>query len=164
MGTVALIVILLVAAMFLIAAEIYTPVFGILIAAAIACCVGAVITAWTIDDVVGLLVLLCVLVGMPVYTVFAVKILPKTALGRRIHLTRSDVDPGEGTPESDNLQKLIGQTTIADTVLRPSGVIRIDGRRIVAQAESGMIERGEEVTVIRSAGNRLIVRPTGPSA
>jgi len=157
-GTVFLIVVLLLAAMVLTVVEICTPIFGLLAAGAIGCAAWAVYLAWTLDGLFGMILLIACLVGAPVYVVAAVKLLPKTPLVRRLHLGRDKAEAGEGTPEAQSLARLVGRTTIAETVLRPSGTIRVDGRRLVAQAESVMIQKGSEVRIIQAAGNRVIVR------
>jgi membrane-bound ClpP family serine protease len=157
-GTIVLIVVLLLAAMALIVAEICTPFIGLLGASAVGLTGLAIYLAWTVQPLFGLVMGVCCIIGLPVYTVIVVKKLPGTSLGRRLHLYRGDVPAGEGTPESESLGHLVGRRTTAETTLRPAGTVRVDGRRIVAQAESGMIEKGLEVTIIRAAGNRVFVR------
>jgi len=157
-GTLLLIIVLILIAMALVVVEVCTPTFGVVGLLALGSLAWAVYLAWSIDQFFGLVMLIAVLVLMPVYIILAVKLLPRTALGRRLYLHRDASPPGEGTPESEELTRLVGQTTTAETTLRPAGTVRIDGRRIVAQAESGMIDRGQEVRVVRAAGNRVIVR------
>jgi membrane-bound serine protease (ClpP class) len=159
MGTVALIIVLLVAAMLLIVVEICTPTFGILGVTAVGCVAWAVYLCWTIHPTLGIVALIGGLIGLPVYIAMAIKIIPQTALGKRLGLEKKKAEPGSGTPESSSLKELVGRETYADTVLRPSGTIRVDGRRIVAQAESGMIEKGTLVRIVRSGGNYVVVRP-----
>jgi len=158
-GTLILIIVLLLAAMALIVVEICTPIFGLLGVLAVGAAGWAVYLAWETHSLFGLVMTIAVLVGLPVYTVAAVKIIPKTGLGRRLHLGRDKIAPGEGTPEAAALASLVGREAPAETVLRPSGTIRIDGKRIIAHAESGMIEKGTEVRIIRAAGNHVVVRP-----
>jgi len=156
--TILLIIVLILAALALIVAEICTPMFGLLAALALGCAATAVYLCWTIHPWLGVFGIVAAAVGLPVFAVAAVKILPRTVLGRRLALKRDRAAPGEGTPEANELQKLIGRETTARTVLRPAGTVRIDGRRIIAQAESGMIEKGATVKIIRAEGNRVIVR------
>ncbi|MBA3649489.1 MAG: nodulation protein NfeD [Chitinophagales bacterium] len=59
---------------------------------------------------------------------------------------------------SHRLNSFIHKTGIAITTLRPSGQIEIDNERFDAMADSGLIERGEQVTVIEVSGNILVVR------
>ena len=156
--TLLLIVVLVVVAMVLIVAEICTPTFGILAVAAVGAVAWAIFLVFTIDRTAGMVALVAAVVLLPVYTVAAIRILPRTSLGRKIGLSRRTTPAGAGTPEAADLGRFIGRMTTADTPLRPSGFVRIDGRRVVAEAEAGMIARGEKVKVIRAGGTSVTVR------
>ncbi len=158
-STLILIIILYLAAMFLILVEICTPTFGMIGLLAVGAAGWAFWLGYTeINELVGVVMLIASLIVLPIYTIAAVKILPNTRLGSLLILKRRIAEPGEGTPEADELTRLIGRTAPADSTLRPSGTIRIDNKRIVAQAQSGMIEQGTQVKIISAAGNRVIVR------
>ena len=84
--------------------------------------------------------------------------LPRTRLGRRVYLqppTTADLD-------DRNFRRTVGdhlgQSGRTLTPLRPSGMIDVDGRRIEAMAEFGLIEVGAIVTVIAVRSGRAIVR------
>ena len=156
--TIVLIAVLVLAGMLLIVAEICTPMFGLLGLVALGCVGWSVYLCYTINGVFGLVMTIAVVVGLPIYIVTAVKVLPKSPLGRRLHLGRNQAQPGEGTPEASELAELVGRRCNTETTLRPSGMVRIDNKRIVAQAESGMIEKGVEVEVIRATGMGVVVR------
>jgi membrane-bound serine protease (ClpP class) len=47
---------------------------------------------------------------------------------------------------------------VAQTVLRPSGVALVDGKRLDVQAESGMIAAGSAIKVVSVQDNNIIVR------
>ena len=158
LGTLVLIAVLFLAVMVLIIVEICTPFFGLLGVVAVALACLAVYLAYGVHPLFGLVLGVAALIGLPIYTIVAVKILPGTALGRKLHLHRAQAAPGEATPEADKLSRLVGRKTKAETLLRPSGMIRVDGDRIVAQAESDMIAKGEEVEIVRAAGNHVVVR------
>jgi membrane-bound serine protease (ClpP class) len=67
-------------------------------------------------------------------------------------------DSSRGFVSIDLTQKeVIGKTGIAQTVLRPSGRIEVDGRIFDAKAEIGYIEKGEAVKVIRDEAGQLYV-------
>ncbi len=153
-----LILALVVAAMLLIVVEICTPTFGLLGLLAIAAVGWAVYLCYTLNTVAGMIATIAAIIVLPAYTVLAVKILPKTGLGRKIGLRRDAVAAGEGTPEAADLDRYIGRVTKAETLLRPSGFVRIDGKRIVAEAESGLIEKGLAVKVIQAGGASVTVR------
>lgn len=55
-------------------------------------------------------------------------------------------------------ERLIGREGTAHTVLRPSGIVMIDGRRLDALAETGMIDQGRTVRVLRTQGYQVVVR------
>jgi membrane-bound ClpP family serine protease len=46
---------------------------------------------------------------------------------------------------------------VAETVLRPSGVVIIDGRRIDVSSDGPLIEKGETVKVILVEDMRVVV-------
>jgi membrane-bound ClpP family serine protease len=153
-----MVIVLLIATAVLLMMEILTPSFGVLAALSIMAGGGAVYFAFQIDYLVGLFVLLGILVATPFYLWFGVKVLPKSPIGRRLFLNAAPDAHNEATPDADELAELLGKAGVADTVLRPSGVVRIDGRRVNAAAERGMIERGRSVTVLRATGTEVIVR------
>lgn len=158
MDIIILIIVLIVLALALIVIEICTPMFGLLGLLALAALTWAVYLGFTLSPVLGIVMIVAMIVALPVFIVWAVKVLPSTGLGRRLALLRKPTGAGEGTPEAEGLSGLIGTETTAETVLRPSGTIRVDGRRIVAQAEGGFIERGAKVRVVRTAGSHVVVR------
>lgn len=156
--TVLLILALVVAAMLLIVVEICTPTFGLLGVLAIAAVGWAVYLCYTLNTVAGMAATIAAIILMPAYTVVAVKVLPKTVIGRKIGLRRRAVAAGEGTPEAEGLGRYVGRVIKAETLLRPSGFVRIDGKRVVAEAESGLIEKGQSVKVVRAGGASVTVR------
>jgi membrane-bound serine protease (ClpP class) len=156
--TVLLIVVLLLVGLALIIVEICTPTFGVLALLAIGCVAGAVYLCYRVNSALGLFATVAAVLLLPTYAIVAAKVIPKTALGRRLGLRRERAERGEGTPEADDLGRFVGRTTVAESILRPSGVIRVDGRRVIAQAESGLIAKGQAVKIIRAAGTHVVVR------
>lgn len=53
---------------------------------------------------------------------------------------------------------LVGALGETETVLRPAGVVRIDGQRVDAVSEGEYLQRGVLVQVIDISGNRVVVR------
>jgi len=64
----------------------------------------------------------------------------------------------EGYTSSKKELSYIGKTGIADTPLRPSGVVIIDGRRIDAQSQGEFIIKGTKVIVTDVDGMKIIVK------
>lgn len=161
--TVLLIVGLVLAALFLLLMEFVTPSFGILTGMGVAAAAGAAYVAFTQSATLGTILVTAFVLGIPVYLYMLVKLLPNTLVGRHVFLRSSGEDPhAAATPEVEQLKALIGREGPAETDLRPSGAIRIDGRRIIAIAESGMIDKGSTVRVVRVSGGDAVVRAVEP--
>ena len=158
MGTIALIVLLILAAMVLILFELLTPTFGPLAAMALAALVGAVWLAFTISPLTGLVLIAALLFGMPTYVVLLVRLLPRSAMGRRLFLGKTPRATADAAPEAPAVQALVGRTAVAETMLRPAGAIRVDGKRINAQAESGVIDKGQTVRIVAISMGNAVVR------
>ena len=157
-GDIALIVIFFVASFAMVILEICTPTFGIASVLSLAALVASVYVCFHISQTVGIIGTVAAVVFYPAFIIVMVKKLPNTTLGRMLSLKRDRASPGEGTPEADEMKALVGRTAIADSLLRPSGAIMIDGNRYIAQAESTTIEKGAKVRIIRSAGTHVVVR------
>jgi len=68
-------------------------------------------------------------------------------------------DAKEGFVSSDNqLDSLIGIKGTALTILRPAGKVEIDGDVYNATAETGYIDKGEEIVVVKHETTSLFVR------
>lgn len=57
-------------------------------------------------------------------------------------------------------EALVGKNGVSDTPLRPSGYIKVDGKRVQALSQSGFIEKGVEVRVVSGEGAHLLVKPS----
>lgn len=137
--------------------EVCTPSFGVLAFLGLASLGGAAVFGFRIHMLAGTLVILGCLIFMPVYLYFLVKLLPNTPLGKRLFLHAAPDATNDATPESSTLASLVGKAGMAETLLRPSGVVRIDGKRYDALAEHGMIEKGTTIRVLRAGGTDVVV-------
>jgi len=81
------------------------------------------------------------------------KLLPKTAIGRRLFLEESVT----GTATAEPQQSLVGARGEAVTMLAPSGYVLIDGRQHEAFSRSGFISSGSTIKVVAAESFRLIV-------
>ncbi|NLF33106.1 MAG: hypothetical protein GX591_19755 [Planctomycetes bacterium] len=154
-----LILALVVGGMLLFFAEICTPTFGVLGVSALACLVAAVWKCFLLSPVAGFVALTVMIIGLPIYLSLLVRLLPRLPIGRRLVLRKLEIDRGSGVPEAIENETLIGAEGVTSSVLRPSGVVTIAGRRLVATAESGFLPENTPVRVIRSSGLNLVVRP-----
>ena len=149
----------IIAALVLFLLEILTPFFGLIVTAGIGFLVGAIwLTFAEFGPVAGFILLVASIVLVPAYIAFLIRVLPKSPIGRRLFLGKARRATAEGTPEAEQLEAMVGKTGMAETPLRPTGAVRIDSRRVIASAESGMIEKGDAVTVIGASGTNVIVR------
>lgn len=138
--------------------EFLTPTFGPLAGLGVACLVGAVWAAYTLSPALAVIVGVGEVVLTPVYIVLLIKYLPRLPFGRKIFLEQAPAATGTGTPDAPTLEALVGKTAVAETQLRPAGAVRVEGRRVPARAESGLIEKDSTVKIIASSGTEVIVR------
>jgi membrane-bound ClpP family serine protease len=87
-----------------------------------------------------------------------VKLLPKTPIGKRLFLSEAPDGTGQATPEADTYDEMIGKTGTASTPLRPTGMVRVDDKRLPARAETVMIEKDTPVIVTDADSMNVIVR------
>jgi membrane-bound serine protease (ClpP class) len=158
--TIAIIVACILAAMIFFLFEFLTPTFGPLAVMGLISLCGAIWAAYTISP--GVAIVLGVTVGplTLVYILLLLKFVPKTRFGRKLFLGKVADATAAGAPAAAQLAALIGKTALAETTLRPGGAVRVDGRRVHARAQTGMIEKGRQVTIVSASGNEVIVRPT----
>lgn len=83
-------------------------------------------------------------------------LLAKTRAGKNLRLDAEQrVEDGYSNMASE--MSLIGAEGVAMTMLRPSGTIELNGRRIDAVANGTFVEPGQPVRVIEVHGNRVVV-------
>jgi membrane-bound ClpP family serine protease len=139
---------------FMLSLEIFLPggVLGTLGALVL---VAAVVLAFRDHGMTGGVIALCVSVVLGTGTVIAeFVILPKTRFGQRFFLSASVT--GVATPPQDP-KSLVGRTCEAATVLAPSGVVLLDGRKHEAFCRDGFAERGARLTICGTDNFRLVV-------
>jgi len=59
----------------------------------------------------------------------------------------------------EHFKSMVGKVAIAHTMLRPSGTVRIENEYFDAMAQTGFIEKGAQVRVIRTSAAQLYVEP-----
>ncbi len=147
-------IILLIAGLFLVGAEIFVPggilgvMGGVALLLAIIIAFPAFGAFWGLISAVSVILL----VGLVMF--LWIKLFPKTSLGKKMTVS-TDLHDSKAT--EDGLSDLINKTGTALSDLRPSGFAMIDGRRTDVVTEGQMISKGEEVEVIEIEGNRVVV-------
>ena len=102
------------------------------------------------------LVLVSTLLGLILSLWAARKLLTTTAFGGLSLKSEQLLEDGFLGVGSEQ-RKLVGETGVAHTVLRPSGMVMVKDTLYDAKAEYGLIEKGEKVKVIRYETGQVYV-------
>lgn len=158
MSWIILAIVLFLACAFLIIAEVFVPSGGLITVLAIACAAGGVIVCFNQGVVTGWIGILIAIIMIPTVLIITYKILPKTKFGKDVTLAPPEKRQGEGVPDTDELKALLGAIGIVMTPLRPVGTCNFSGQRLECVAESGYIDKGKKVKVIKIESTQMTVR------
>lgn len=164
---------LLLLALVLFAVELFIPSGGMLGILCGLAAIASVISFFLYSPAMGGFALLIYLIATPFLLVYGVKLWSRTPIGRRLILGGTEELDGRGLDDDeidqeiesrrrqthDSEASMIGRIARTATPLRPVGVIRLDGRRLDALAESGVIAADADVEVIAVLDNQIKVRP-----
>jgi len=84
--------------------------------------------------------------------------LPKSWLAK--HFSMSTTLEGTSQPPIAEESEVLGREAIAETVLAPTGYVRVGNRRLEAFSQAGYIPAGEKLTVVGLDNFRVIVTKT----
>jgi len=163
--------ILLGAGLALLCLELFVPSGGLIGAMALVAAIGSVIAFFMYDTTWGIVAaLLYVLLG-PILIVFGFRVWLHSPLARGMILGGDEPGSVENDDEDAaisveharrerlaQLRQLIGARGVVITVLRPVGVVKIEGQRLDALAENGIIDAGKTVVVTEVYDNQVKVR------
>ena len=152
-------ILLFIAALGLIALEIFIPSGGVLGILAALALIASLAVAFSGGTMTGTAMLIVTIVVVPTVLAVAVRWWPHTPIGRLIVLQtpESEDDVLPDTPEYRSLNALVGKRGVAKTKMLPSGVIVIDDETYDAMADSMAVERGQPIRVIAVRTNRILV-------
>ncbi len=85
------------------------------------------------------------------------KLLTTTRFGELSLITTQKSSEGY-TSVDIKLKDYVGKTGVASTLLRPAGKIDIDEEQLDATAETGFIEKGEKIIIVKFENQQMIVR------
>jgi membrane-bound serine protease (ClpP class) len=142
----------------LLVAEIFVPSFGLIGLCALASLIGGIAIFFKLSPTAGWVGIIVAVVMIPAVLVFAYKIFPKTNFGKTVLLDGPKKKRGEGISDAEELEALLGQKAIVISPLRPVGMCDFSGTRLECVAESGYVEKGKTVEVIKVEGTQLTVR------
>ncbi len=153
------IIILFILAGGLIVLELFIPSQGILTILATASLIVGIVECFLVSLWLGFIVTLVTIAALPVFILAMVRIWPDTWIGKRVAIRKAQkAMPGGSIPDAGKLDTLLGQNGQTMTDLRPVGAVMFGEKRVDCVAETGQIDKGSEVTVIRVEGVRVVVR------
>jgi membrane-bound serine protease (ClpP class) len=70
----------------------------------------------------------------------------------------------KGGVEGEAIEEVLaaGLSGVTESFLRPAGIARFGARRVDVLTEGDFIEKGRSVVIVRTEGNRVIVREDEP--
>jgi len=142
----------------LIIAEVFVPSGGLISICSLACLVGGVTIFFRHSTVAGWIGVIIAIIMIPSVLVVAYKMFPKTRFGKSVILAPPQRQKGDAIPDTPELKEMLGAMGLVLTPLRPVGMCDFSGQRVECVAESGYVDKGEKVRVIRVQGTQLTVR------
>lgn len=140
--------------------EMLLPSAGVLFVVSVILAGAAVIAGFLHSLYLGAAMVALLVVSMPVLFALFSHVWPRTPIGKR--LIRDAPSPESVLPPSatqNALDDYKGMKAQVVSPMLPTGSIRIAERTLVATSETGAIEVGEWVRVVRIQMNRLFVIP-----
>ncbi len=150
-------IILLLIALVIVAIECLIPTGGVLAVVAVATLAAAVFLAFKAGITWGFGVVLVIFFAVPATIILMFRMLPFTPWGRKM---LSAPEPLPVDPNTERLERLVGQIGVAHTELLPAGIIEVAGERLDAIGPGIAIPKGQAVEVVRVAGGAIYVTPT----
>jgi len=142
----------------LIVAEVFVPSGGLISICALACLIGGVAIFFQHSTAAGMVGIGIAIAMIPSVLIIAYKIFPKTRFGKSVTLTPPERQQGDAVPDTPELKNMLGAVGVVTNPLRPVGMCDFSGWRIECVAESGYIEKGKKIKVIKVESTQLTVR------
>jgi len=142
----------------LLVAEVFLPSGGLLTVGALACVAGGIAFFFQQNAALGWIGVGVAVVLIPSVLALAYRVFPRTRFGQSVTLTPTQRSVGDAVPDTAQLRELLGEVALVKTPLRPVGICDFSGQRLECVAESGYVETGSYVVVIRVQGTQLTVR------
>lgn len=131
--------------------EAVVPSFGLATIFGIASVVASVVLAFQVSIVMGIVFSVLAVLSIPAAVVFFFYIVKRTSI---VHSS----DEAEYEAPNRRAAGLVGKEGTAVSDLRPTGIARIEGRRMDVVAESSFVEQGSRIKVDRVDGIKIVVR------
>lgn len=145
--------------------ELFIPSGGLLATMAVITALGGLLFAFRHSPDLGWLVLIGLLIAIPALLALAVRIWPRTWIGRRMLINADSRVSGPAAAEHQpDPKSLVGRIAQVRSGLMPSGLVELDGIRYEAFTEEPPIDKGELVRIVRWEMGRLLVAPSDAQA
>lgn len=152
--------ILLGVALVILIVDLFIPSAGMLAILSLTVAGAGIVCLFRHDTMWGVFGLLFVVIGWPLALFMGFKIMPQTAIGKKLILGSNQDDEERPAEPPSPLLALIGSEGVVVTDLRPIGVIRIGDKKFDALSETTLIRSGSTVKVTGLVdGVNLKVRP-----
>jgi membrane-bound ClpP family serine protease len=159
MSEVTIIALLFSAGALVLLAELFIPSHGVLTFVGIALLVGGVVQTFRYGgEKAGAISVVACLIGLPVFAVAAIKIWPRTWVGRRVAPPNPVLTSRDTSVPVEEISRFVGQTGRTLSPLRPVGICEFNGRRVSCIAEFGMLDAGVPVEGLRVVSGQLAVQ------
>lgn len=142
----------------LVLAEVFVPSGGIISLFSLISLVGGIVIFFKHSTLAGVMGVIIALIMIPSVLIIAYRIFPKTKFGKMVTLSPPLRQQGDAIPDTEQLKSLISKVGVVLSPLRPVGMCDFSGLRVECVAETGYIEKGKEIKVIRVQGTQLTVR------
>ena len=148
-------IILQIAGILVLLAEVILPSGGVLTILAIGCFGYSLYSVFTnVSMSIGMMFVVADIIILPIVLIAGLKLLAYSPVTLRTALKKTD----GVTSQYEKLSGFMGKTGQTINNLRPSGTALIDGRRVDVVSRGEFIEKDKPVIVIAVAGNRVVVR------
>ncbi len=155
-------IVLLLLGLLFVALELFIPSGGVLGFLAGASVVASVYVGFMQGPWYGVITAALALIFVPLAIIGALRIWPRTPIGRRLFLHTTEADVLPDNEQLRERQLLVGKFGTAKSKMLPSGAVQIEGRTYDAVSRGNPIEEGETIRVVAVQGNRIIVAPADP--
>jgi len=142
----------------LIIAEVFIPSGGLISVCALGCLIGGLAIFFRSSTAAGWAGVVIAVIMIPSVLVIAYRIFPKTRFGKSVTLEPPQREQGDAIPDTPKLMEMLGAVGVVVTPLRPVGTCDFSGQKFECVAESGYIDKGQNVKVIRVQSTQLTVR------
>lgn len=139
--------------------ELFIPGFGIfggLGLVALVLCI--VFQAHSVAE--GLLLLLIIAAIVFAFALIAARSLKRGFLYRSSLVLKDNQEKDKGYVAPNDFSYMVGRTGISITPLRPAGTAEIEGEKADVITEGEFVPKGARILVIKTAGGRIVVKPT----